>query len=147
MLCEIINKQNTVLNSAWIRSWFALDMKVTLAQWRPYYIPIDTLPQGYQYYQIHPLWPSETIWRRRSGSTLDKLTACCLMAPSHYLNQCWLKITGISQFQLGNFTENEEKTCWQKFKFKNKSLKILMHLPADMSYSTALTCEEQWSHF
>ena len=27
-----------------------------------------------------------------SGSTLAQVMACCLMAPSHYLNQCWLII-------------------------------------------------------
>ena len=34
------------------------------------------------------LWPSDTIWRQRSGSTLAPVMACCLTAPSHYLNQC-----------------------------------------------------------
>ena len=29
----------------------------------------------------------DTIWRQRSGSTLVQVMACCLMAPSHYLNQ------------------------------------------------------------
>ena len=28
----------------------------------------------------------------RSGSTLAQVMACCLTAPSHYLNQCWLII-------------------------------------------------------
>ena len=37
--------------------------------------------------------PSDTIWRQRSGSTLARVMACCLMAPSHYLNQCWLIIS------------------------------------------------------
>ena len=31
----------------------------------------------------------------RYGSTLAQVMACCLMAPSHYLNQCWLIISGI----------------------------------------------------
>ena len=34
--------------------------------------------------------PSDAIWRHRSGSTLAQVMACCLTAPSHYLNQCWL---------------------------------------------------------
>ena len=41
---------------------------------------------------IDLLWPSDTIWRHRSGSALAQVTACCLMAPSHYLNQCWLSM-------------------------------------------------------
>ena len=40
--------------------------------------------------QINPLAPSDTIWQQRSGSTLAEVMACCLKAPSHYLNQCWL---------------------------------------------------------
>ena len=29
------------------------------------------------------------------GSTLAQVMACCLMAPSHYLNQCWLTISEV----------------------------------------------------
>ena len=32
------------------------------------------------------------MWRHRSGSLLAQVMVCCLMAPSHYLNQCWLDI-------------------------------------------------------
>ena len=42
---------------------------------------------------IDSLRPSDTIWRHRSGSTLAQVMACCLKAPSHYLNQCWLIIS------------------------------------------------------
>ena len=41
---------------------------------------------------VNPLWPSDAIWRQRSGSTLAQVMACYLTAPSHYLNQCWLII-------------------------------------------------------
>ena len=37
---------------------------------------------------VNSLWPSDTILRHRSGSTLALVIACCLTAPSHYLNQC-----------------------------------------------------------
>ena len=40
--------------------------------------------------QDNSLGPSDTIWRWRSWSTLVQVMACCLTAPSHYLNQCWL---------------------------------------------------------
>ena len=42
---------------------------------------------------INSLWPSDTIWRQRSGSTLAQVMACCLTTPSHYLNQSWLNIS------------------------------------------------------
>ena len=41
---------------------------------------------------INSLRPSDAIWRPRTESTLAQVMACCLMAPSHYLNQCWLII-------------------------------------------------------
>ena len=44
---------------------------------------------------FNSLWPSDTIWWKRSGSTLAQVMACCLAAPSHYLNQCWLNRIGI----------------------------------------------------
>ena len=44
---------------------------------------------------LDSLWPSDTIWRHKSGSTLAQVMACCLMAPSHYLNQCWLIISKV----------------------------------------------------
>ena len=37
----------------------------------------------------------ETLFRHRSGSTLAQVMACCLTAPSHYLNQCWLIISKV----------------------------------------------------
>ena len=36
---------------------------------------------------LNSLWLSDAIWGQRSGSTLAQIMACCLMAPSHYLNQ------------------------------------------------------------
>ena len=44
---------------------------------------------------FNSLWPSDDTWHQRSGSTLVRVMACCLTAPSHYLNQCWLIISGV----------------------------------------------------
>ena len=44
---------------------------------------------------FNSLRPRDTIWRHRSRSTLDQVMACCLTAPSHYLNQCWLIISKV----------------------------------------------------
>ena len=54
------------------------------------YIETGPMPQW-----VKSLWPSDTIWRHKSGSTLDQVMAWCLMAPSHYLNQCWLIISKV----------------------------------------------------
>ena len=50
----------------------------------------------YPYHKvINSLGPSNAIWWHRSGSTWAQVMACCLMAPSHYLNQCWLIISKV----------------------------------------------------
>ena len=43
-----------------------------------------------------------------SGSTLAQVMACCLTAPSHHLNQCWLVI---SKFQQLSSESTFPKTC------------------------------------
>ena len=44
---------------------------------------------------VNLLWPSDTTWRYRPGSTLAQIMTWCLLAPSHYLNQCWLIISDV----------------------------------------------------
>ena len=48
--------------------------------------------------KIKLVWPTDSIWQHRSGSTLDQvmarclmvpIIACCLFRPSHFLNQWW----------------------------------------------------------
>ena len=39
---------------------------------------------------VNSLWPNDAIWQHGSMSTLVQVMACCLTAPSRYLNQCWL---------------------------------------------------------
>ena len=67
--------------------------------------------QCYQSHRINSLGPSDAIWRCRSGSTLAQVMACCLTAPSHYLNQCWLIISqGEWHSSEGNFTRDTSAT-------------------------------------
>ena len=60
---------------------------------------------------FNSLGPGDAIWRQRTGSTLAQVMACCLTAPSHYLNQCWLIISKIQLHSsdgggTSNFTRN-----------------------------------------
>ena len=56
---------------------------------------------------LNSLWPSDTIWHQGSGSTLAQVMACCLTAPSHYLNQCWLIISEVQWHSSeGNFIKD-----------------------------------------
>ena len=45
--------------------------------------------------QVNSLRSSDVIWLQKSWATLVKVMDCGLMAPSHYLNQCWLIISKI----------------------------------------------------
>ena len=47
------------------------------------------------------LWAGDEIWRRKSGSELIQVMACCFTAPMHCLNQSWLIICNV-QWR-GNF--------------------------------------------
>ena len=48
-----------------------------------------------QFQCLNSLGPSDAIWRWRSWSRLVQVMACCLTAPSHYLNQSWLIISRV----------------------------------------------------
>ena len=57
-----------------------------------------------------PQWVN-AIWRHESTSTLVQVKARCLMAPSHYLNQCWLIISKVQWHSSeGNFTTDTSAT-------------------------------------
>ena len=60
-------------------------------------------------FSVNSLWPSDVIWRQGSSSTLAQVMACCLTAPSHYLNQCWLMISEVLWLSPdSNFIENAQ---------------------------------------
>ena len=56
---------------------------------------------------VNSLGPSDAKWRQISGSTLARVMACCLTAPSHYLSQCWLIISKVQwHSSKGKFTRD-----------------------------------------
>ena len=58
---------------------------------------------------FNSLWPGDAMWwLYRSCSTLVQVMVCCLMAPSHYLNQLWLPI--MWHQPESNFTATAEAT-------------------------------------
>ena len=63
----------------------------------------------------HILIQCDAIWGHRSGSTLAQVMACCLVAPSNYLNQCCLIISQVLWHLLeSNFTVNVKATIPKK---------------------------------
>ena len=70
------------------------------------------------------LWPSDATWRQRSRSTLAQLMACCLTAPIHYLNQCWLNISEALRHSTENdFTRNYQD-MYLLYHFENYGFQI-----------------------
>ena len=72
-------------------------------------------------HRLDSLWPSDAICWHRSRSTMAQVMACCLMAPIHYLNHCWLMINGVLQHSAETkFTGNAQdvksicKINWSK---------------------------------
>ena len=66
---------------------------------------------------LNSLGPSDAIWHWISWSTLVQVMARCLMAPSHYLNQCWLIISKV-------LWHSSEDIIIRRFEDTNQSSKI-----------------------
>ena len=77
------------------------------------------------YMLFNSLGPSDTIWRWRSWSALAQVMACCLTAPSHYLNHCWLIISKV-------LWHSSEDIVIRRFEDTNQLSKITF-LKLDMS--------------
>ena len=75
---------------------------------------------------VNSLFPSE--WNR-SESTLIQVMACCLMAPSHYLNQFWLLTSKVLWHSLRAISPEMLKISILDMNLKITNLKLQPHLP------------------
>ena len=57
------------------------------------------------------LWPRDPIWQHRTGSTSAQVMACCMTAPRHYLNKCWLIIRKVIWHSSESMIIRSEDTC------------------------------------
>ena len=83
------------------------------------------------------LYPCDAIRWHRSGSILAQVIACCLVAPSHYLNQCWLLISEVLYSSESNFTARASANIRYN-EFEKCTLKIIPTFP----WANELTHEE-----
>ena len=68
--------------------WFMFCQQVWFCD--QYDVVLDCVMMAQAVYLLsNSLWPSDTIWWQRSGSTLSPVMDCYLTASSHYLMQCW----------------------------------------------------------
>ena len=76
---------------------------------------------------VNSLWPNNVIWWQKTGSTLAQVMACCLTAPSHYLNQCWFTISTVHwhsfEYNLTRDTSAINEQNWLENYFPKISLK------------------------
>ena len=72
---------------------------------------------------FNSLGPNDAIWHWRSWSTLVQVIACCLTAPSHYLNQCRLIMSKIlwhssEDIIIRRFEDNNQHNKIEDYFFK-----------------------------
>ena len=102
-----------------------MDLKMLFAKCQPFCAGLDVLRSWTgldsvsipDFNSVNSLWPSDPILRWRSWSTLVQIMACCLTAPSHYLNQCRLIISETSDIHLR--TISQEIPQWSVTKIIN----------------------------
>ena len=78
---------------------------------------------------INSMWPSKAIRRLRTEWTLAQVMACCLTAPSHYLNQCWLIISKVLWYSSEGIIMRRSEDTNQQKKFENYILRISLRSP------------------
>ena len=77
---------------------------------------------------VNSLRPSDAVWRQWSWTTLAQVMACCLTAPSHYLNQCWL-IRGSVAYFWEQFRRNCSRYRFRIWVWKRHFEKIFSNPP------------------
>ena len=92
---------------------------------------------------INSFWPSDAIWRHRSGLTLAQVMAWYLMAPSHYMNHCYLITDRFCDIDMR--AQKILLILISMISLKIAFLKLLQHLP-DASEFTYWFCSQFDTH-
>ena len=79
--------------------------------------------------KFNSMRPSDVIWRHRAWSTLARVMACCLTAPSHYLNQCWLIHSKGQSHSSGNHFTKGTSAIYHWNQFENHLTKFSFKSP------------------
>ena len=89
---------------------------------------------------INSLWPSGTIRWQGNESTLAQVMACCLMAPSLYLNQCWLIITKVLWHSSEGIIMRRPEDTIQQNKIENYIFRTTFRSPRSQRVCMASVC-------
>ena len=82
-------------------------------------------------YRVKSLWPGDAIWRHGTRSTLAQVMTCCLTAPSHYLDQCWLVIVEVPWHSSQGIILRRCEDTNQQNEIENCSFKMTSKSPRD----------------
>ena len=80
-------------------------------------------------YCFNSLWPDDAIWRYGTRSILAQVMTCCLTAPSHHLNQCWLIIREVLWHWAGCIIIRRFKESDQLNEIENCSFEMASRSP------------------
>ena len=117
------------LSQCWPRSVSLYS--VTRPQWVNASSGTSPLVRLLYFGDVHSLWPSNTICQYTSGSTMAQVMACCLMAPSHYLTQCWLIIAKVQWHSSEDNFTRDAFAINPIIILKNNYLKFHLNLEGD----------------
>ena len=78
---------------------------------------------------VNSLWPTNTIRRQGPESTLAQVMPCCLTAPSHYLNQCWLIISKVLRLSSEGIIMRRSEDTSQQNKIEHYIFRITFRSP------------------
>ena len=78
---------------------------------------------------LNSLWPCDTIRQQGTESTLAQVMACCLKAPSNYLNLCWLIISKVPWHSSEGIIMRRSEDNNQKNKIENYIFRITFRSP------------------
>ena len=105
--------------SRWINGGVACNLK-----------PITIMRRHWNEYLVinrddfNTFWPSDAIWRQKSGSKLVHIMACCLTAPNHYLNHWWLIISKVLCIKLKVISQEILKISLRAMGFRIINLRL-----------------------
>ena len=95
--------------SQWLLT-FNLCVSVTWPLTCAFHIPCTHTPEIIDMHR--GVCDNDATWWHKSRSTLTQVMACCLTAPSHYLNQCWLIISEVQwHSSQGTFIIDTSPSC------------------------------------
>ena len=97
----------------------------------------------------HPWpWPyfKDQFVRQWTGPVLVQVMACRLMAPTHYLNQCWLLINEVLWHSPEKYFQRVPKLVFCTMSVKITLLKLLPHLSEDNELNAFEPVCFKWYH-